>query len=120
MLNRDLILTSLDLPTESVEIPEWGGAVTVKAFSGFIRGKIDAFIQSHLDRDGKLTDTAGLKHFVFVHSVADESGELLFTEADIPALSNKSAKAIDRVFNTASRINGLGMTADSIEEKKTD
>jgi hypothetical protein len=38
----------------------------------------------------------------------DEDGKRVFTEAEVKALGAKSARALDRLFDTARRLSGLG------------
>ena len=47
-------------------------------------------------------------------SIRDESGKPLFTKTDITALSKKSASALDRIFQVAQKLSGIGQ--DEIEE----
>ena len=41
-LNREAILAAEDLPRELVEVPEWGGAVYVRALTGAERDQFEA------------------------------------------------------------------------------
>ena len=41
-------------------------------------------------------------------SICDESGKRIFTDADMAQLSGKSAVALQRVFEVARRLSGLG------------
>jgi hypothetical protein len=41
----------------------------------------------------------------------------LFTDAEVAELGNKSAKALDRVFTIAQRINGIGTDAVDTAKK---
>ena len=109
MLGRDEILGAKDLKTKDVKVPEWGGTVRVKTMTGPERGKFEekAFV------DGK-TDFSTFRQRLIAMTVCDEDGKLIFTEADIAALGNKSAKALDRVFAAAQKLNGLGR--DDIED----
>jgi len=43
-------------------------------------------------------------------------GDRLFADADIAALGSKSAKALDRVFAVAQRLNGIG--SDQVDQAK--
>ena len=49
-----------------------------------------------------------LRAKLIVLTVVGDMGEKLFTEADIEAIGGKSAKALDRIFMVAQRINGIG------------
>ena len=104
-LTKSEILAAQDLATEEVEVPEWGGTVTVRTFTGDVR---DSFEQSLLGPDGKpRSSLAGVRARLVALTVVDEKGERLFTDDEVTALGAKSAKALDRVFTVAQRMNGL-------------
>jgi len=46
--------------------------------------------------------------------IVDEKGKRVFSDFDAESLGRKSAKALDRIFDVAQRLNGLG--ADDIKE----
>lgn len=100
ILTRDQILGARDFTTEAVEVPEWGGVVHVRSLTGAARDMIEArFVRE---------ETQGLKSLIVALTCCDPDGALLFTEADIPALGEKSAAALERVFDAGWRISGLG------------
>jgi hypothetical protein len=49
-------------------------------------------------------------------TVCDASGERLFADSDIALLGRKSARALDRVFSVAQRLNGIG--AEQVDAAK--
>lgn len=106
-LTRDAILGVADLKTESIEVPEWGGLVTVRSLTGAER---DAFEMSLLDRgngkDGR-ANLANLRARLVVLTVVDAGGARLFSDDDAAAVGRKSAAALDRIFSVAQRLNGL-------------
>lgn len=113
MLTREAILSSNDLPTEPVEVPEWGGTIHVRAMSGTDR---DAFEASMIDGRKGGSDTAHLRNIrarLMVLTACDGKGERLFTDEDAIVLGRKSSKALDRVFAVAQRLNGL--SADDVK-----
>ena len=112
MLTREQILQSDDLPREEVDVPEWGGKVQVRTMTGTDR---DAFEATLVGKDGKFEN---VRARLVVLTLCDKTGARLFNEADIPALGAKSAKALDRVFAVAQRMNGIG--ADQVESAKND
>lgn len=113
MLTRDQILAIKDIVKEEVEVPEWGGSVFVRTMTGTER---DALENSVVIQKGKkrTTNMENFRAKVVAHSVCDEKGDLLFTEADIEALSQKSSSALQRLFDVAARLSGL--TAEDAEE----
>lgn len=100
------ILGAVDIATEDVEVPEWGGWVRVQALTGTQR---DAFEAGLTHRAGKKVTTSldNIRARLVMSSVVDEAGRALFTEADVAALGKKSAAALDRVFSVSMRLSGL-------------
>lgn len=106
-LSREQILKVDDIKLESVEIPQWGGTVWVKGFTGAER---DAFEISIMEfREGKKPKMVleNMRAKLCALTICDESGNRIFTEADIPALGKKSAKALSIIFDKAQELNGL-------------
>jgi len=106
LLKRDEILAAMDLPTEDVEVPEWGGTVRVRSLTGAER---DTFEASVVEMRGKRveTHTDNIRAKLVAAACIGEDGKRLFTEADVEALGGKSASALDRVFGVAQRLSGL-------------
>ena len=113
LLTRDAILQADDLPTEDVEVPEWGGTVRVRGLTGAER---DAFEASIVEQRGKKThfNMVNLRARLVALSVVDEDGKRVFSDSDVKALGHKSAVALQRVFKAAQRLSGL--TAEDVEE----
>lgn len=117
LLSRDQILSADDLKTEDVDIPAWGGMVRVRTMTGKDR---DAFGESlGVDANGNI-DVTNYRAKLLAHCIIDESGNLLFSEADIVALGNKSASAIVTAFEVAERLNGTGSVTVKAIEKNSD
>lgn len=114
LLTRDQILAADDLPRELVEVPEWGGAVLVRTLTGAERDQFEAQVVEMRGRKIKSLNMANLRARLVSLCVVDEKGERLFTDADVKALGGKSAAALQRVFDVASRLSGLG--EEDIEE----
>ena len=106
-LNRDKIIAAKDLETEQVEVPEWGGSVLVRTMNGTER---DAFEASFYVGRGKNREQnlENLRARLVALVVVDEAGERVFTDEDTAALGQKSVKALDRIFEVAQRLNGIG------------
>lgn len=118
MATKEEILGQSDLAFVEVALPEWGGMVVrLKEMSGAVR---DAFETSvHLEREAAKAERRNVRDVrarKAVYSIVDDAGAFLFTEADIPALSAKSGKALDRIWDAAEKLNKL--TAAEIEEVK--
>lgn len=113
LLSKAAILTAKDIKTEVVDVPEWGGAVTVRMMTGADR---DAFENSVVVTDSKgnrKTDLTNVRSKLIAMTVVDEAGELMFTAGELDAIGRKSASALDRIAVVARRLNGMG--ADSVE-----
>jgi hypothetical protein len=97
-LNKLDILNCNDVSSVAVEVPEWGGTVHVRQLTAGERDAWETFVSKN---PGIVR--ASLAAFV----VADENGNLLFSEQDIPALAKKNGKALDRIFEVAAEHNRL-------------
>lgn len=106
LLGRDAILSASDATTEDVDVPEWGGTVRVRGQSGTER---DHFESSMLVKRGKTRDVSlvNARAKLVSLSVVDENGERVFSDGDVVALGHKSAAALTRVYEIASRLSGL-------------
>jgi hypothetical protein len=113
LLTAAEILGADDLPKELVECPEWGGHLYIRTFMGRER---DAWEQSLMAKPEKMngktpkgieTDLVNARANLVARVACDESGAALFTLEQMDALGNKSAKALGRCFDVASRLNGL-------------
>ena len=112
MLTRDQILKAKDREREEVEVPEWGGTVYVSVMSGRAR---DAWESSLVGDNGKpVLDDISAK--LAAACMTDDKGQPLFTPADVRALSEKSAAALQRVVAAARRLNRLGV--QGVEDAK--
>lgn len=113
LLSRDQILEMEDLDYEVVEVPEWGGKVRVRALTGTER---DAFESSLVKGTGKIqkVDTQNIRAKLCSLTMVDSEGERLFSHQDIKVLGAKSAAALDRVYDVASRLSKI--SKEDVEE----
>lgn len=102
ILSKEQILSANDLKTERVHVPVWGGDVIVKSLTGIER---DRFEDHCLKDHGKTCE--GIMALLVALAVVDESGNRMFTEADIDALGKKSAAALSVLYEAAMRLNSL-------------
>ena len=109
-LSRDSILSASDINLKPVEVTEWGGLVYLRSMSGIQR---DRFEQRCT---GKNLDN--IRATLVALTACDGSGQRLFGDADIPALGDKSAAALDRLFWASMELNRIG-EKDVEELKKT-
>lgn len=113
LLTRDQILEAVDLDFEVVEVPEWGGKVRVRALTGTER---DAFESSLVASSGKVqkVDTQNIRAKLCSLTMVDSEGAQLFGMKDVAILGAKSAAALDRVYEVASRLSKI--SKEDVEE----
>jgi hypothetical protein len=119
LLTKDDILDKEDRATEIVEVPEWGGAVTVRALSGTERDHYEGSMVRYQRTDKgtveiKSVETENVRARLVSLSVVDEEGKRMFAEKDVLALGDKSAAALNRLFDVAQRLSAL--TNRDVEE----
>jgi len=102
MLSKDEIFACNDVRIEEVSVPEWGGTVYVKTITAKEQDAWSAEVT-----DQKKENKANFQASFLVMCICNESGELLFDRSDADMLGNKSAGALNKVFNVASGLNGL-------------
>lgn len=113
ILSKSQILAAVDLPTETVAVPEWGGEVLVR---GLTAAERDTFEQSvvTLNGAGKAASTkmnlSNIRAKLCSLTIVDENGERLFSDAEVDVLGQKSAQALQRVFDAAQRLSGLSQS----------
>jgi hypothetical protein len=120
LLSKTAILTANDLQTEDVEVPEWGGAVRVRSFTGRER---DAFESSMVRGDGRdrKVDLTNMRARLVGLTVIDETGQRLFTDDEVDLLGAKSGAALDQVFAVAQKLNGLsGADVEELSKNSSD
>lgn len=109
ILTKEQILSAQDIKTVTISVPEWGGEVIVRSLSGTERYRL----MSAIYKAGKNT-VENVKVAWVAASIIGEDGKQLFTEADIDALGNKSAIALDRVAEQVEKLNAL--SSDSVDK----
>ena len=110
---REDLLKIVDLQTEDVWVPEWNSWVRVRGLNGAER---DQFESSVVEMHGKkvVVKSENMRAKLVALCVVDESGGRLFSDRDVEALGQKSASALQRVFEVAQRLSGL--TEADVEE----
>ena len=107
-LNRESILAKKDIVTENVDVPEWGGTVRVRTLAGYERDEFDASMMANRDEETEKVNVRGMKVKLVSMSVVDDKGQRMFPDSDIEELNKKSSGALNRIFEVASRLSGLG------------
>ena len=104
LLTRQEILEASDKTSEIIDVPSWGGEVRVQAIMSHDR---DKFEREYLD-------ASNIRASLVARCVVDANGDRLFTDADVELLGERSAEAMDAVYNVCLRLNGMG--ADDVAE----
>jgi hypothetical protein len=99
LLGKKDILGCNDIPTDVVEVPQWGGHVKVRGMTAGERDKFEEMIRTQ--------GLNALRATVAGMCIIDEDGKRLFTDLEITKLGEKSAEALDVVVEVASRLSGL-------------
>jgi hypothetical protein len=103
---RDKILAAQDIPSETVEIPEWGVELLVK---GMTAGDRLLLMQNAYDQTTQQVNMAIVYPDVVVACAYDpESGEPVFSSDDKGELMKKASAAIERLAGIGLRLSGIG------------
>ena len=115
-LSADAIFAADDLQREAIEVPEWGGTVLVQGMNGTDRDRFEAqMVNENMSGVTKDKALANYRARLSAACMVDESGKRLFrSDAEVKRLGEKSAQALSRVVDVASRLSGL--TPGDVEE----
>lgn len=118
MLSSDEVRTAEDLKREVVEVPEWGGAVIVRALTA---QELDEFKSSNLIRTGDKYEAnlVNGRARLVVRALVNEDGSRMFTDADAEELGKKSSTAIHRLYAAAARLTPLNEEAEEAIAKNS-
>lgn len=109
MLTREQILGANDLVFEDVEVPEWGGMVRVRCLTAAERDAFEAAIMRQT-ASGVQVEMTNLRAKLCAMTIVDEAGNRLFSDEDAKLLGQKSAAALQRVFDVAMRLSRFTQT----------
>ena len=110
---RKAILEAEDIETREVEVPEWGMTVIVKGMTGAQRDRFESSIVEQRGKNVKVKLEDARARLVAM-TVIDEDGRQVFGMRDVEALSQKSARALNRIYDVAKELSGIG--EEEIEE----
>lgn len=105
-----------DLKSETIEVPEWGGSVTIRRMTG---GERDAYEADIFESKGSQLQLKreNFRAKLIARCLVDDNGERMFSDGEIAVLSKKSAAALDRLFAACQRLNGMtGAEQEKIEK----
>lgn len=116
-LSAEQITQADDRQWEDVPVPEWNGKVRVVGLSGEDR---DLYEASFVDAKGKPA-TQRLRNIrakLLVKCLVNGNFERLYTDDKAKVLGAKNGAVIDRLFDVARRLSGIGQ--DAVPEGKDD
>lgn len=105
-LDRAAILAIPDVLTEELYVPEWSTWLRVRGLSGKERDAYEMSITVGRGRNQEI-NTRNARAKLVVRCVIDGEDKRLFTDADVVALGEKSAAALQRVFDLCRKLSGL-------------
>jgi len=99
LLSKSDILKARDFKMREVEVPQWGGSVMIKTLSSKDKGAFEQKTTADkLDLSTIMAEYCAL-------IICDEDGKQLFTREDVEQLAEKSAAALELVFNEGRDLN---------------
>lgn len=98
ILTAEEVLAADDLPTETIEIPEWGGSVKVRSFTKAQQQEIRV---KATKGNGEI-DESRLEMLLVLHALIEPQ----FSEDQLAQLAEKSASAIDGILTTINSLAG--------------
>ena len=111
---RDLILAAQDIPSESVDVPEWGVKVEVRGMTGAERTRI---MDKAVGQTGDVNLQFVYPEIVIATSFDPEICEQIFSPQDRDALLAKSANALDRLASVGMRLSGFTQESADVAGK---
>lgn len=105
-LGRDAILAARDIEVREVFIEEWDTHVRVRGLNARERDDYEASIMTGKGKNRDVL-TRNMRAKLIVRCVVDEAGKPIFGERDVEALGEKSAAALEKIFDVARELSGL-------------
>ena len=112
---RDQIFATQDIPSESVDVPEWGVKLEVRGMTGAERTRI---MDLAVDTKGGINLQFVYPEIVIATTFDPNTGLQVFTPNDQGTLLSKSANALDRLAGVGMRLSGF--TQEASDEKGKD
>jgi len=100
-----MILASEYPKPVEVDIPEWGGKVYIRYITADEREKWESLDWVTTANGSLRYNQEHIRARLLTFCLADEAGELLFTQEDIEALSKQPAHIISGLYQIARQIN---------------
>lgn len=97
-LHKSDILSAQDIHFEVIDVPEWGGQVTIKTLTGKERDAFEASMIQGVGRTQKIDMQNVRAKFCSLIIVDPDTRERMFLKPEIDTLAAKSAPALERVY----------------------
>jgi hypothetical protein len=114
LLTKEQISNISDRPIETISVPEWGGEVRIKCFSGQERDELEESLlkeRKEGETPNLINHRARVVTLAIVHPDRDEK---MFGLDEIKILAEKSSVALQRVYKAAIKLSK--MRKEDIEE----
>jgi len=102
-----------DRQRETVQVPEWQAAVTLRTPTAAARDEYEAGLLTGKGKNREVNMRNARAKLVALCAV-DPKDQPLWSPAQVVALGNKAAPVLDRLFDVAQRLTGIGL--DEIED----
>lgn len=114
---RNKILSSKDLKSELVHVPEWDVEVLVQSMTAGERGEVLEAVRdlSGAIRLGKMQTLVALKC-----ARDPETKARIFEDGDLDVLAGKLAAAVDRIATAGMRLSGMTEETQAAMEKNSE
>lgn len=116
LLTKDAVLAVDDRPSRIVDVPEWGGAVRVRALSAWEQSQYtEAIMTMTTDHKGRVQtkiNPVGADVLLASMGIVDENGKPMFSKNE---LKDRSQRAIARVCEAIRELSGMNV---EVEEAK--
>jgi hypothetical protein len=119
LLDKAAILAASDLKTVDVDVPEWGGTVRVRSMTGTDRDAFESSLVTIGEDGARKPDMTNFSAKLVAMTLVDPDGKLMFGADEVAHLAGKSAAALQRVFEAAQKLNGMGNGADEAAAKNS-
>lgn len=107
-----LALASKSPNVEKLSLPEIGGDIYIKELTAGEREALETQMRAQTDKNA-------VRATVFVHTVCDEDGELMFDVEDIETIKQLPSRPVIKVFNRSNEMNGITPEQVDVAEKNS-
>lgn len=113
LIGRKQIDDAMDLKTEDVPVPEWGGEVRLRELSSKERSLIEATTIGAKGQSIEIRIEAfkTLREKTVVAALIDQDGKRLYQDKDAAQLGLKSGQVIERLFQKVQELSGMNPEA---------